>query len=53
MCLLTDSGPRAEMGKLTQTEAMNSQKFANTFKVSPQCLGGEVHRHQLNGILRR
>ena len=48
MCLLTHL-----MGKLTQIEAKNSQKFANTFKASPQCLGGEVHRHQLNGILRR
>jgi len=53
MCLLTHSVPRAEMGKLTQTEATNSQMFAKTFKASPQCLGGEVHRHQLNGILRR
>ena len=48
MCLLTHL-----MGKLTQIGAKNSQKFANTFKASPQCLGGEVHRHQLNGILRR
>ena len=36
MRLLTHSVPRAEMGKLTQTEATNSQMFANTFKASPQ-----------------